>query len=80
MNKIKLKELADQLYKEEKEIFLHPDNWINVPEKEKAQALFDFEIVWETMNTVDDLITTLEDIGYDYEDACARIIRTTIEA
>ena len=80
MKKIKLKELADQLYKEEKEIFLHPDNWVDVPKKEKAQALVDFEIVWETMNTVEDLIATQEDIGYDYEDACARIIRTTIEA
>ena len=79
MKKIKLKQVVKELYKQELEIFLDPEIWVDNTEKEKAQALKAFKEEWNDIETIDDLIGTLCERGYDEDDAVDRVLQAVID-
>ena len=79
--KIKISELIEVIYNEERVIFLDPENWADVTEEEKKTALFDFDASWNNVNTVEDLVEVLVDVlGFDQDEAYIRILNVMIEA
>jgi hypothetical protein len=79
MNKIKLKQVIKELYKQELEMFLDPEIWIDNTEKEKAHAIKEFKQEWNDIETIDDLIGTLCERGYDENDAVDRVLKAVID-
>jgi hypothetical protein len=79
MKKIKLKQVIKQIYKQELERFLEPDDWYDCTEKEKAEALKEFKEDWSEIETINDLILTLFWWGYDDEDAVDMVLQAVIE-
>ncbi len=79
MKKIKLKQLAKELYKQELEIFLDQEVWIDNTEKEKAKALKEFKQEWNEIESIDELIGTLRERGYDDDDAVDRVLQAVID-
>ncbi len=79
MKKIKLKQVIKELYKQELEIFLDSEIWVDNTEKEKAQAIKAFKEEWNDIETIDDLIGTLCERGYDEDDAVDRVLKAVID-
>jgi hypothetical protein len=79
MKKIKLKQLVKELYKQELEIFLDPEVWIDNTEKEKAKALKEFKQEWNEIESIDELIGTLCERGYDEDDAVDMVLQAMID-
>lgn len=79
MKKIKLKQVVKLVYKQELEIFLDPEIWVDNTEKEKAQAIKAFKEEWNDIETIDDLIGTLCERGYDEDDAVDRVLKAVID-
>lgn len=79
MNKIKLSQVIDAVYNEEREIFLDSIYW--EAEEEKKTALFNFDVSWNNVNTIEDIVNVLvEVIGVDQDEAHKRILNAIIEA
>jgi hypothetical protein len=78
--KIKISELIEVVYQEERVIFLDPEIWVDNTEEEKKTALFDFDASWNSVNTVEDLVDVLGDLGFDQDEAYTRILNVIIEA
>ena len=75
----KLKQVAEQIYKEELEDLLDQiKSWYDCSEEEKVEAIKDFNELWNQIETIDDLIGTLDEKGYG-DDAADRILRAVIE-
>ena len=81
MNKIKLSQVIEAVYNEEREIFLDPEMWVDNTEEEKETALFDFDASWNSVNTIEDIVEVLvEVIGFDQDEAYNRILNAIVEA
>ena len=81
MNKIKLSQVIEAVYNEEREIFLDPEIWVDNTEEEKKTALFDFDASWNSVNTIEDIVEVLvEVIGFDQYEAYNRILNAIVEA
>ena len=81
MNKIKLSQVIEAVYNEEREIFLDPGMWVDNTEEEKKTALFDFDASWNSVNTIEDIVEVLvEVIGFDQDEAYNRILNAIVEA
>ena len=79
MQKIKLKQVAEQIYKEELEDLLDQiKSWEDCSEEEEVEAINDFNELWIQIETIDDLIGALDVKGYG-DDAADRILRAVIE-
>ena len=80
MKKIKLSQVIEAVYNEEREIFLDPEIWVDNTEEEKKTALFDFDASWNNVNTVEDIVEVLvEVIGFDQDEAYNRILNVIID-
>jgi hypothetical protein len=79
MKKIKLKQVIKEIYKQELEVFKEPENWWDCTEKEKAEAIKEFKEEWSGIETIDDLIGTLNENGYGDDIAVNMILQAAIE-
>lgn len=80
MKKIKLSQVIDAVYNEEREIFLDPEIWVDNTEEEKKTALLNFDASWNSVNTVEDVVEVLGDLGFDQDEAYNRILNAIVEA
>ena len=77
MNKIPFKELKEELYKEEKEIFI--DSLADFPQDEREEALEEFEEDWKSVEDLDQLVELLCQFGFEQEEAFQRIVDNVID-
>jgi hypothetical protein len=76
MKKISFNDLRNELYFEEKEIFL--DSLNDYPKEERTEALLEFERNWANAESVEDLVELLSDLGFDTDEAYERMLKTVI--
>jgi len=77
MKKISFNDLRNELYFEEKEIFI--DSLGDYPREERQESLEEFERNWTNAESLEDLVELLQDIGLDVDEAYERMLKVVVE-
>jgi hypothetical protein len=77
MEKIPFNKLRNELYFEEKEIFL--DSLKDYPKEERSDMLEEFERNWANAESLEDLVEILSDLGFDTDEAYERMLKAVVD-